>query len=776
MKQALTILMLFVSVTTSAQIGFEQYYTTRQLTERLQQAATNSDKLEAHGLLAVHYKSSGKDSLGKIHMEKARALVGETSLPETQARLLWWENYYKGDTVKARKYIDFAQAHKLYEEEIAGYVELTKHFIHINLDKAEQYILTSKKRLDEWKADSATKDSVKLLVFKQLSHVYVHKKDGKKIISYLLPMQDYAQQDRNLMLKEKALIALVDLYNEWTGFKKSAKWLSELYALYSRIGNPNKKLYASFELFSHYVYTEDSINARLLEKETSRLWDSIGNYGRNIVWFFEAKHFGKMLTTKEYIELLDTDFKGRYKRDPSENIMSKIWLYSAQKNLDSVRHYLDAFRRQVGDAAADGDANFNYAEGDYYKENKQYNLAIPTYLKLKTRYRQTIDLSQLQWLNKVLAESYAGLGDYKSAYNLLDSAYILKDSLEKLEAKGDVSLMEMQKHEEIQAAIFDEERKRREAEASRTRLKSRIRTYGLLSGLIGLVVIAGILHRNNRQKSRSNLKIEKAYADLKATQAQLVQSEKMASLGELTAGIAHEIQNPLNFVNNFSEVSNELLDEMKSDLATGNWQQATSIVDDLKQNLEKINHHGKRADAIVKGMLQHSRSSSGQKEPTDMNALADEYLRLAYHGLRAKDNTFNATIKTDFQANLGTIQIIPQDIGRVILNLITNAFYAVTEKKKKLGAGYEPAVTVSTQKEQGKIIISVEDNGNGIPQGIMDKIFQPFFTTKPTGQGTGLGLSLSYDIVKAHGGELKVTTKEGEGSQFTIYLPLNNAK
>ena len=245
----------------------------------------------------------------------------------------------------------------------------------------------------------------------------------------------------------------------------------------------------------------------------------------------------------------------------------------------------------------------------------------------------------------------------------------------------------------------------------------------------------------------------------------------MASLGELTAGIAHEIQNPLNFVNNFSEVSTELVDELNIEIDKGNTEDVKQIALDLKQNLEKINHHGKRAGDIVKGMLQHSRSSSGVKEPTDINALADEYLRLAYHGLRAKDKSFNATLKTDFDESVGNINIVPQDIGRVILNLIMNAFYAVDEKKKQQPEGYDPTVSVSTKKNSDTIEVKVKDNGIGIPQKVLDKIFQPFFTTKPTGQGTGLGLSLSYDIVKAHGGELIVGTKEGEGTEFILSLP-----
>jgi signal transduction histidine kinase/ligand-binding sensor domain-containing protein len=283
--------------------------------------------------------------------------------------------------------------------------------------------------------------------------------------------------------------------------------------------------------------------------------------------------------------------------------------------------------------------------------------------------------------------------------------------------------------------------------------------------------------RIEREKSREReliqaREIEKAYTELKATQSQLVQSEKMASLGELTAGIAHEIQNPLNFVNNFSEVSNELLHEMKDELASGNIMLATELADNIILNLDKINHHGKRADAIVKGMLQHSRTSNGHKEPTDINALADEYLRLSYHGLRAKDNAFNAQFETDFDLNLPKVKVIPQDMGRVLLNLINNAFYAVSSKSLAAkNSGYKPRVVVQTKKVDKLIEIRIQDNGNGIPEEIVNKIFQPFFTTKPTGQGTGLGLSLSYDIVKAHGGELKVETKEGKGSVFIVTIP-----
>lgn len=302
--------------------------------------------------------------------------------------------------------------------------------------------------------------------------------------------------------------------------------------------------------------------------------------------------------------------------------------------------------------------------------------------------------------------------------------------------------------------------------------------------LLGFIMVDRFMRakikRKERERSREKelahaKEIEKAYSELKDTQSQLIQSEKMASLGELTAGIAHEIQNPLNFVNNFAEVNSELIEEMKEELNNGNLQEVQSLADDINENEKKIIFHGKRADSIVKGMLQHSQNSNGKKEPTNINLLADEYLRLAYHGLRAKDKEFNADMETDFDDSIKTITIIPQDIGRVVLNLVTNAFYAVNEKaiaaKASGDTTYKPIVSLATKKKKNSVEITVTDNGNGMPDAVKEKIFQPFFTTKPTGQGTGLGLSMSYDIItKGHGGELKVETKEGEGTTFSIQL------
>jgi len=387
----------------------------------------------------------------------------------------------------------------------------------------------------------------------------------------------------------------------------------------------------------------------------------------------------------------------------------------------------------------------------------------------------------------VEAKIYGAKKRVLEASSTLAELYEQKDAREalyyrKVYDSANEELYGRKKVEDLQKILSAEQERQRESELQKIAYRNKIRQYSLLLGLGAILIIAFLLFRNNRHKQKANIvlqqqkaKVETTLQELRTTQAQLIQSEKMASLGELTAGIAHEIQNPLNFVNNFSEVNKELIEEVKSeklkDKSERDDEVENQLLNDIEQNLEKISYHGKRADAIVKGMLQHSRTSSGQKELTDINALCDEYLRLAYHGLRAKDKTFKAEIKTDFDNSVGKLNIVLQDIGRVILNLINNAFYAVNERWNADGERSEAVVCVSTKKLDGKILISVKDNGNGIPKNIVDKVFQPFFTTKPTGLGTGLGLSLAYDTIKAHGGEIKIKTREGEGSEFTVELP-----
>ena len=436
------------------------------------------------------------------------------------------------------------------------------------------------------------------------------------------------------------------------------------------------------------------------------------------------------------------------------------------------------------------------------KSNNQFNIAIAKhklsqlYFKIKQNdsalFYAKDNLSSMYLVKQNFANFQLNLGTlyediffaYKqnnqqdSAYKYLLIASQIKDSLYKVRI-ANLSA--------FQNVSFEETLRLENLESEQLQTESKIRIYSLLAGLMVVSLIGIILFRNNNQRKKSNLlltnqkneieqqkkQVEESMERLQSTQSQLVQAEKMASLGELTAGIAHEIQNPLNFVNNFAEINTELIDELKKEIEPAGIISANELVEDIKANSEKITHHGNRADAIVKSMLQHSRKTSAQKELTDINALCDEYMRLFYHGLRAKDKSFNAEYDTKFDTNLPLISVIPQDIGRVILNLINNAFYAVNARQKmEQDSGYKPLVTLTTSKQGDQVVIEVADNGTGMPEQVKEKIFQPFFTTKPTGEGTGLGSSLSYDIVtKGHGGSINVSTSTNQGTVFSVQLP-----
>ncbi|MGA9293691.1 MAG: tetratricopeptide repeat-containing sensor histidine kinase [Ignavibacteriaceae bacterium] len=440
----------------------------------------------------------------------------------------------------------------------------------------------------------------------------------------------------------------------------------------------------------------------------------------------------------------------------------------------------------------------------YFYKSKQSGIEHNNYTSLFRVYNDLTKLYLAQ-KNKDSSLYYAlkGLETYKTVYNnadgdnyyLLSESYGLNNLIDSsykyrglaIIAKDSANSKTIRNLEAFQTASLNENIRLEQLEKDRVARENRIRMIILLTGIAVFIFIALLLYRNNRNRKKANeilrkqkeeIEVQKKNAErtlgeLKSTQAQLIHSEKMASLGELTAGIAHEIKNPLNFINNFSEVSSELIDEMKEELLNGNKEEVIAISDDLKQNLDKINHHGKRADSIVKGMLLHSRGTTGEKILTEINELLEQDVNLAYHGMRAQDKDFNITIEKDYDETLEKINVVPQDISRVFLNIINNACYAANEKKKKKNGGdFEPKLKVSTKNLNGKVEIRIGDNGNGIPKDIVDKIFQPFFTTKPTGEGTGLGLSLSYDIVtKVHGGELKVETKEGNGTTFIIQIP-----
>ncbi|WP_394993968.1 ATP-binding protein [Emticicia sp.] len=520
--------------------------------------------------------------------------------------------------------------------------------------------------------------------------------------------------------------------------------LSHIGSVYATLGNHPKAL--------NYYQQSKAINERNHQKATG-VKMNIGNILEKMNQLDSALYY----TTEVYQELLQS----------KDNINPIIF-----RNFGNIHAKLGNNRLAM----------------NYYKKSLQFYqdgsrgrtkaIVLNQIAKLFQKEKQ-LD-SSIHYAQKALTES--NLTSYKQgaleAASLLSELYETIDPKKsfqyfKIAAAAKDSLFGASQTQALQTIVVDEQVRQREIESQRLAYQNRLKQYLLLAGLSVFFIIAFILYRNNqKEKKAKNLlqeqkdKVESTLSQLKSTQAQLIQSEKLASLGELTAGIAHEIQNPLNFVNNFSELSVDLIkeiqDERKKTIEKRDELLVNELLDDLAQNQEKINHHGKRASSIVKGMLEHSRASTGVKELTDINALADEYLRLAYHGLRAKDSSFNSDFKTDFDENLPKIEVIPQDIGRVLLNLINNAFYAVREVEK-------PLVVIKTEQTNNQVIIKVTDNGTGMTDEVKAKIFQPFFTTKPTGQGTGLGLSLTYDIVtKGHGGTLEVESTEGVGTTFII--------
>lgn len=574
--------------------------------------------------------------------------------------------------------------------------------------------------------------------------------EDSKAVEYILKSLSLAQKSGDKHRIENALGNLGVLYskNPATNDKALEYYLKALpYAV--EIKNDDEAAILYTNIGEAYIVKGNYDSA------TYYLQNALKIYGSTLGAAYALCDFGKLYIQKKNYDSALLSFHKAYEIGRESD--SKIDLAQASNGLASVYLLQQNARQSI----------------EFYKQSAGISKEIPSIPELKESY-------------KGLANVYNKTGDHKNAYvyeNLLNELYDaeFKDKLSFNTATLEYT-MELQKQTGQIAQLM------KANELQEVNLeKEKLAKNTSIAAILALMIIAFILLRNIRQRKRLNhilwkqkreievqkASVENALTELKATQSQLINSEKMASLGELTAGIAHEIQNPLNFVNNFSEVSTELLEEMLSELANNNTQDAIEIAGDVKSNLEKILHHGRRADGIVKGMLQHSRTNTGQKEPTNINTVADEYLKLAYHGLRAKDKSFNATLKSDFDDSIKSINVIGQDIGRVILNLITNAFYAVNEKRKTQPGTYEPTISVTTKKKGDKVLITVTDNGNGIPQKVKEKIFQPFFTTKPTGEGTGLGLSLSYDIVKAHGGEIKVDTKEGQGASFVIELPAN---
>ncbi len=629
---------------------------------------------------------------------------------------------------------------------MAAYRDLANYYLDFNVDSSAWFVkkeiaMAQQLRLKMWEADA--KDLYAAILSKTGNWAEAFQTlreafgllDAKDILQNTWRLQNFSVSGTpEAGIASISLLCQMDLSN-----------------LYRYSGDFNKFRTVAFDCMKKAKAVNDQSVLAVLCMNLGSMYLNLRNVDSTTFYYQESVKYG---IACNYLQYTSTAYNG----------LGEI--NYLQGNLPQARLYfnkaIEAASGQKNNIAA-GAAMVNIAK----LLNQQGHRDSAYYFALQAI--QTYQPLNLDNLNvsaySTMAEIFDSGRQFDSAYFYLSMANMIKDSLRTTENSRQFQNLE-----------FNEQTRQQELANEKLKSRDRLQMYGLMAGLAAIAIIAGILYWSNVRKRKTNIVLNKTLQNLKSAQAQLIQSEKMASLGELTAGIAHEIQNPLNFVNNFSEVNKELLVEMKDEMDKGNITDAKEIANDVIANEEKINHHGKRADAIVKGMLQHSRSSSGVKEPTDINALADEYLRLAYHGLRAKDKSFNATMKTDFDETIGNTNIIPQDIGRVILNLITNAFYAAPLPPeggfKDPDYVHSPTVWLSTKKMDNKVLISVRDNGPGIPQKILDKIFQPFFTTKPTGQGTGLGLSLSYDIVKAHSGELKVETKEGEGTEFIIKLPV----
>lgn len=645
-----------------------------------------------------------------------------------------------------------------------------------------------------------------------LKRVLATTKDPKQKIKILTTLSDdYSESNADTSLYYAN--ALHDLAVKIKDRSAEGYALGNIAFYYMHVGNLVKSLQLTFASLQIFESIKDSVNI-------ANAYNGMGHIYRHEKDWKNAYKYYRMERT---LGLKIKDY-----RDDAFGSLNLALLFTKDNRLDSAMYYAkravalqDKYHVNYSKAYSLGIvADVYYAQGNHATALTLYRQAIDTAAKV---HDPNIDAVQLKYasqlykshlvdsalsnakrilpnqkkillldradLYSLLASIYKDKGVYKAAYEYQQKAQTLRDSLintEQTQQTANLLFNEQQHQLDLKKAAI----------AYQEKLNNRLKLYAVIGIAVVFLIIGIILWRSNRRQKQTNVLLSEqkeeietqrdhlgqALEELKNTQAQLVQREKMASLGELTAGIAHEIQNPLNFVNNFSDVNREMLEDLKAESekpkAERDEQLETELINDLIENEQKINHHGKRADAIVKGMLQHSKAGSGTKEPTDINALADEYLRLAYHGLRSKDKSFNAELVTYFDKGLPQINAIPQDIGRVMLNLFNNAFYAVNQKQKTAGPDYKPTVEVSTElypfSGGGGLIIKVKDNGIGIPDAVKDKIMQPFFTTKPTGEGTGLGLSLTYDmVVKGHSGRIDVDTKEGGFTEFIVTLPLS---
>jgi two-component system, NtrC family, sensor kinase len=559
--------------------------------------------------------------------------------------------------------------------------------------------------------------------------------------------------------EKKILPERFDVSDEFTDRSRSAsmqrltrlsKILHYLGALYGNAGYHEKALFYYRRSLPISIEASNEANQSVINILLGRAYMNIKRFDSALISFQQAIRIAEHSGYSRYVGSAYLN-SGRVYMEQGDQQMARIYFNKALLESEQQKYY----RGVVASNLELANLFFRSGKHDSSLYCIQRGLPIATYLNAPN----------------LLLQSFTGLANYYKIAGNSDSIVKYQSLIIKIKD----SLFNSKQAQQFQNIDLDEQQRIQQIESAKTEYRNKLRTDVLIGGIIIFILAALLLWRSGRQRKIANVllskqkdELESTLGRLKTTQRQLIQSEKMASLGELTAGIAHEIQNPLNFVNNFSEVNRELITDLKLAAGKGDIEEVKQLALDLENNEDKIIVHGKRAESIVKGMLQHSRTGSGQKEPTDVNTLVDEFLRLSYHGFRAKDKNFNVKLKTNYDQWVGKIDVVPQDFGRAVLNIFNNAFYAVIEKTKNGPGNFEPIVSVSTYKIDKGVEIRIGDNGSGIPENIREKVFQPFFTTKPAGHGTGLGLSLTYDIVKADGGEILLETKEGEGTEFII--------
>jgi len=557
------LLLLLAGLEVKAQLEYEDYYSDQDLKSILLQARTPAEQIDAYGMLAIHYQGIHQDSLADLYFNKISKIPVQVHHINLTARILWWDMRYSANEEKSYKYLQFAEDHNLEMDKMVAHLFLSEDFIHSDLTQAEKHVLIAKDILECWESDTLAKDSIRLKFYSTAAHIYVHKQDGIPLIHYLLLTQDYVEQDKRESLKVSAISHLADIYSEWAGQpKKAIVWANKLYDHYLNTHQPNKRLVAAFSLAFLYSNLGDTAMAISYFREIDNLRDSLHAYGFYQNFIANKKLQIGLLSTPQMIQLLDNHFNQHLFLHSDWTIMAKAGIYFQVRQWDSLGLYLSKLKAIKTNLTFKDNQEYNFILAQYHLRNKEYDNAIVSLKELLQQGRKEGNLSTMLSALYFLSTANGDKKDYKQANEYLWDYVYYKDSLNQMKNKDEVASLEIEKLLAFQENAHHTKQVQQEAEQARITLRNKYWVLGLLTGLLVLLVIAGLLWHNYRVKLRSELAIKKAYQELKVTQAQLIQSEKMASLGELTAGIAHEIQNPLNFVNNFSEVNKELLAEM----------------------------------------------------------------------------------------------------------------------------------------------------------------------------------------------------------------------